>query len=145
MPSPARATVSTVIPTMRYRDAPAAIEWLCNALGFERHAIYPDERGGIAHAELTFGNGMIMLSSTADDAWGARIAQPDAIGGRETQCCCLAVDDPDAHHANAVAHGAVIVDPLEDKGYGGRGYGCRDPEGHLWWIGSYDPWQPPAA
>lgn len=141
MPSAAMDTVCTVIPTLRYRDAPAAIDWLGRAFGFEARAVYPDGHGGIAHAQLTFGNGMVMLSSVADDEWGRRMVQPDAIGGRETQCTCVIVADPDAHHAQAVAAGARIVDPLADRDYGGRGYGCVDPEGHTWWFGSYDPWR----
>lgn len=134
---------STVIPTLRYRKAPEAIDWLCRALGFERHAVYEDGHGGIQHAQLRHGNGMIMLSSVADNDWGKRMAQPDEIGGRETQCNCLVVSDCDAHYAQAVAAGAEIVDPLAERGYGGKGYGCRDPEGHIWWIGSYDPWASP--
>ena len=29
----------------------------------------------------------------------------------------------------------------EDQPYGGRLYSCRDPEGHVWHFGTYDPWQ----
>ena len=50
-----------IIPGMRYVDAPTAIEWLCEAFGFSRHLVVPDDQGGIAHAQLTLGNGMIML------------------------------------------------------------------------------------
>lgn len=133
---------TTIHPTLRYRDAPTAIDWLCRALGFEKHAVYEDGEGGIAHAQLTFGNGLIMLSSARDDAWGKRIAQPSDIGGRETQCCCLTVAEADiaAHYARVQASGAEIIDPLATKEYGGSGYACRDPEGHMWWVGSYDPW-----
>lgn len=142
MPSLAADTVSTIIPALRYRDAPAAIEWLCRAFGFEKRAVYADERGLVQHAELVFGNGMVMLSSVANPgAWGERIAQPAEIGGRETQAPCVIVSDCTAHHARAKAAGAVIVDPLEEKEYGGAGYSCRDLEGHLWWFGSYDPWK----
>jgi uncharacterized glyoxalase superfamily protein PhnB len=138
-------TVSTIIPALRYRDAPAAIEWLCRAFGFEKQAVHADERGLVQHAQLVFGNGMVMLSSVANaGAWSERIAQPDEIGGRETQAPCVIVADCAAHHARAKAAGAVIVDPLEEKEYGGAGYSCRDPEGHLWWFGSYDPWKSPA-
>lgn len=136
----AKNTSATVIPTLQYRDAPAAIEWLCRAFSFVRHAVYDDGRGGILHAELSFGNGMIMLSSVREDGWGNRFIQPDEADGRVSQCCCLIVDDPDAHYAAAVDAGAEIIDPIADKDYGGRGFGCRDPEGHLWWFGNYDPW-----
>ena len=138
----AKPTVCTVIPSLHYRNAPALIDWLCEAFGFERHLVVDDGAGGIAHAQLRFGNGMIMLSSVSDSEWGLRYAQPDEIGGRQTQCCCLIVADPDAHYHRAKAAGARIVDELSDRDHGGRGYGCTDPEGHLWWFGSYDPWQP---
>lgn len=138
--SPAANTRTTINPTLRYRDAHAAIAWLCRAFGFEKRAVYEDGEGGVAHAQLSFGNGLLMLSSARDNEWGKLMAQPADIGGRETQCCCLTVADPDAHYARAIAAGAVIVEPLETKDYGGKGYACRDPEGHLWWIGSYDPW-----
>jgi len=136
----AKSTVATIIPSLRYRDAPAAIDWLCRAFGFEKHAVYA-EGNIVHHAQLTFGNGMIMLGSADNaSAWGRRIAQPDEIGGRETQAACVIVSDADAHYAHAKAAGAAIVDELEAKDYGGKGYSCRDPEGHLWWFGTYDPW-----
>ena len=133
-------TPATVIPTLLYRDAAAAIEWLCRAFGFTKHAVYDDGNGKVVHAELSFGNGMVMLASIRTDGWGARFIQPDETGGRVSQCCCLTVDDPDAHYASAIEAGAEIIDPIADKEYGGRGFGCRDLEGHLWWFGSYDPW-----
>ncbi|HEX4479236.1 MAG TPA: VOC family protein [Rudaea sp.] len=134
-------TTSTIIPSLRYRDAVTAIEWLCNAFGFEKNAVYAD--GGVVHhAQLTFGNGMIMLGSADNGSeWGKRIAQPDEIGGRETQCPCVIVEDADAHYARAKTAGAEIVDELEAKDYGGKGYSCRDIEGHLWFFGTYDPWK----
>ena len=46
---------SSIIPTLRYQDAPAAIDWLVSVFGFEKHLIVPDENGGIAHATLTLG------------------------------------------------------------------------------------------
>jgi|SRR5688572_5873595 uncharacterized glyoxalase superfamily protein PhnB len=135
-------TVSTIIPCLRYRDALAAIDWLCQAFGFEKQAVYADDKGVVQHAQLVFGNGMIMLGSVANQgAWGERIAQPDEIGGRETQSPCVIVADCEAHYQRAKAAGAVIVDELKQQDYGGAGYSCRDIEGHLWWFGSYDPWK----
>lgn len=134
-------TRSTIIPCLRYRDALAAIDWLCGAFGFTKHAVYADGKI-VHHAQLTFGNGMVMLGSADNDSeWGRQIAQPDEIGMRETQSPCVIVGDVDAHYARAKAAGATIVQDIADQGYGGRGYSCRDPEGHLWWFGSYDPWK----
>lgn len=131
---------STIIPCLRYRDALRMIDWLCDAFGFQKHAVHADG-ATVHHAQLVYGNGMIMLGS-ADNAseWGEHVVQPDEIGTRETQSPCVIVADPDAHHARAKAAGAQIVIDIADQGYGGRGYACRDPEGHLWWFGSYDPW-----
>ena len=136
----ATGTTSTIIPSMRYRDALAAIEWLCRAFGFQRHAVYAD--GDIVHhAQLVFGNGMLMLGSADNTSeWNKLVVQPDEIGGRETQSCTVIVSDADAHYARAKAAGAQIVIDSADQAYGGRGYACRDPEGPVWWFGTYDPW-----
>ena len=66
--------------------------------------------------------------------------QPDETEGRETQCAYVIVADCDAHYARAKKAGAAIVRDIQDEDYGGRGYTCRDPEGHIWNFGSYDPW-----
>jgi uncharacterized glyoxalase superfamily protein PhnB len=131
-----------VIPCLRYRDAPAAIEWLCSTFGFNKQAVYPNSDGTIAHAQLTFGNGMIMLGSAVEKAneWGKLIKQPDQIGGAETQSAYLIVADADVLYARAKAAGAQIVIDIKDEDYGGRGFSCRDIEGHLWSFGTYDPW-----
>ena len=124
-----------------YDDAASAIPWLCRAFGFGKHAVYA-EGEVVHHAQLVFGNGMIMLGSVANaGGFGEHIVQPDQIGGRESQCPCVIVSDCAAHYARAKAAGAVIVDDYAEKEYGGAGYSCRDPEGHLWWFGSYDPWK----
>ena len=92
-------TKSAVIPGLRYRDAPAAIEWLCDNLGFAKHLVVPDGASGIAHAQLTLGNGMIMLGSVRDNEFGQLMRQPDEVGGGETQSPYLVVGDADAVYA----------------------------------------------
>jgi len=135
------ATTSTIIPCLRYRDALAMIDWLCGAFGFDKHAVYADG-DTVHHAQLTYGNGMVMLGSVGNASeWGSHVAQPGDIGMRETQSPCVIVSDADAHYARAVAAGATIIQDIADQDYGGRGYACRDPEGHQWWFGSYDPWK----
>lgn len=131
---------STIIPCLRYRNAHVAIDWLCDAFGFERQAVYADERI-VHHAQLTFDGGMVMIGSAGHEGeWGKLAVQPDEIGGRETQSCCVVVAAIDEHYRKAKAAGAEIVIDIADQDYGGRGYACRDIEGHLWWFGSYDPW-----
>ena len=134
-------TTATIIPTMRYRDAARAVSWLCEAFGFERRLIVPGEGTAIAHAQLVFGNGMIMLGSARDDEFGGLQQPPARKGDPVTQSPYIIVDDVDAHYERAVAAGAEIVMPLRDEDYGGRDYSCRDPEGYLWNFGTYDPWQ----
>ena len=141
----AKYTRATIVPTLRYRDAPAAVDWLGEAFGFETKLVVPDGEGGIAHAQLAFGNGMVMLGTARDDAFG-RIQRPlDTPGEPVSQSPYVIVTDVDAHHARAAAAGAdVLVEP-EDQDHGGRYYACRDPEGNLWNFGSYDPWEDDAA
>lgn len=133
---------STVIPGLRYRDAPAMIDWLTRAFGFKRRAMYMGPNNTVAHAELTFGNGMIMIGSVDNGSPSARfMKQPAETGNAETQSPYLVVDDCDALYASAKAAGAEIIMELEEKGYGGKGFACKDPEGHHWSFGSYDPWE----
>ncbi len=129
----------TVIPTMRYRDAPKMIDWLCKAFGFEKHFVVPGDGGTIAHAQLTFGNGMIMCGSARDDDWG-KFVKAVADAGATTGAAYVVVRDIDGHYARARAAGAQILRELANTDYGSREYAARDPEGHVWSFGTYDPW-----
>ncbi len=132
-------TGALIIPTLRYRDAIAAIGWLSGAFGFEKHLVVPDGEGGIAHAQLALGGAMIMLASSRDDIYGRLVGPPGEIGA-VTQALYIIVDDADALHDRATRAGAEIVMEIEDWDHGGRGFTCRDPEGHVWSFGTYDPW-----
>ncbi|MGB9407579.1 MAG: VOC family protein [Terracidiphilus sp.] len=131
---------STIIPGLSYRNAPAAIEWLEKVFGFQRHAVYEGPNGTIAHAELTLGNSMIMLGSGKDDEAHRAFKSPDELGGIETCCLYIIVPDADAAHARAVAAGANVTSALRDTPHGGRDFAVKDPEGHTWYVGTYDPW-----
>ena len=131
---------STVIPAYRYRDAKAAIDWLCTVLGFERKAVYDGPDGTVGHAELTLNGGMIMLGSVKDDEHAKRFKTPAELGGMETCSSYIVVPDADAVHARAVAAGAEIIRPLQDTPYGSREFAVHDPERHSWSVGTYDPW-----
>jgi uncharacterized glyoxalase superfamily protein PhnB len=129
-----------IIPTLRYRDGPAAIDWLCKAFGFTAQLVVPNPDGTIAHAQLVFGNSMVMLGSANNNEFHALVKSPMEIGGVGSQSVYIIVADVDAHYLTAIAAGAVVVIAIQDEDYGGRGYSCRDPEGHVWSFGSYDPW-----
>ena len=131
---------STVMPALRYRNAPAAIDWLCKAFGFERHAVHEGPDGTIAHAELALGGGMIMLGSARNDEYGRNFKSPGELGGVETRSTYIVLAEVDEAYARAQAAGAAVVRPLKDTGYGSREFTVKDPEGHSWSVGTYDPW-----
>jgi uncharacterized glyoxalase superfamily protein PhnB len=135
-----KSTTATVIPALHYRDAKAAIEFLCKAYGFRKFSSYEDDDGIVMHAELTFGAGMVMLGQSKKDTdYGRLLTQPSEAGG-VTMSVYLIVDDCDAHFARARTAGAVIVREPVTQDYGGRDYTCKDPEGNVWTFGTYDPW-----
>lgn len=126
---------SAFYPFLRYADARAAVDWLCDAFGFARQAVFDAPDGGVAHAELRLGTGVVMLGPRKDD--DLRLRTPGELDGWVTGGVYASVADVDAHHARAVAAGARIVLPLREMGYGSREYTCRDPEGNLWSFGTY--------
>ena len=127
---------SKIFPSIRYQDAPAAIDWLVRAFGMEKQLVIPNPDGTIAHAQLKFGPDVIMLGSSKEDALGLK--SPRELGG-VTQSLYIYIQDVDAHHDRAKAAGAEIVIELRDTEYGSREYSARDPEGHLWHFGTYLP------
>lgn len=133
---------SSVVACLCYRDALAAIEWLSEVFGFSTQSLHKNPDGTVAHAQLVLGNGMIMLCSVPNRnvEFGRLIKQPDEIGGFSTQSVYLVIPDTDAVYLRAKAAGAEIVIEIKDESYGGRGFTCRDREGQLWSVGSYDPW-----
>ena len=132
-----------LIPCLRYADAPAAIAFLRDAFGFVPQAVFadPDDPAIVHHAQLLLDGNMIMLGSDrpgeTKDLY--RWKTPAEAGG-VTMTVCAVIDDPDAHHAHAAAAGADIIRaPYDNPGYPGRAYDVRDPGGHVWNFGSYDP------
>lgn len=123
----------TVIPSLRYRDAARAVDWLVEAFGFEQNAVYRDG-DVIHHAQLTLGAaGMVMLGSEPEEdtrGFGRHAGQG------WTYCV---VEDPDAHCERARAAGAEVFREPEDQDYGSRDYSARDFEGNVWSFGTYRP------
>lgn len=133
----------SIIPCLRYRDAQGAIAFLCDAFGFERHAVYADDKDPsiVHHAQLVRNGCMIMLSSIQDNDYSreAGLTTVAEVGGN-TQAPYLVIDDVDGHADQARAAGADIFMAPADQDYGGRVYSARDPEGYVWSFGNYDPW-----
>ena len=137
MSQPARGSI---ILGMRYKDAPAAIDWLCRAFGFSRHLVVPDDNDGIAQAQLVHGSGMIMLGSAREGGEFDSLVRLPRDVGANTQAAYIVIEEIDERYRRAVESGAEIVYEIADQEYGGRLYSALDPEGHLWNFGSYDPW-----
>lgn len=112
--------------TLRYRDAPAAIDWLQRTLGFVEHEVHANPDGTIAHAQLAFGEDLIMLGSATGDPPSPHTTY-------------LARPDVDEHFAAAVEAGAEVTMELQTTDYGSREYSVRDPEGNTWAVGTYQP------
>ena len=132
---------STVIPSLRYRDAHAAMDWLCRVFGLSRNAVFENPDGTVAHAQLTLGHGMVMLGSAQNEGPHAEyMAHPAEVGGRQTGVLYLVVADCDPIYAAVQAEGARIIQQLHEPDYGGKAFSCLDPEGYFWAVGTYDPW-----
>ncbi|NIX18355.1 MAG: hypothetical protein GWN07_00215, partial [Actinobacteria bacterium] len=116
-----------LVPYLGYSDAPAAIDFLCRAFGFEERFRYPMDDGRIGHAELAFRENVLMLASAYPEMG---LVSPEDLPARHAQIKCY-VDDVDAHHERAREAGATIVAAPDDH-YGERTYRALDTEGHRW-------------
>jgi uncharacterized glyoxalase superfamily protein PhnB len=122
-----------------YDEAAKAIDWLCTAFGFEVQLRIDGENGRIEHSELVLGGGLISVGDVKvqkDRPWRN---SPQAVGGTNTQCLCIYIDDVDAHCERARKAGAKIVADPKTTDYGDdywsdRSYEAVDPEGHHWWF-----------
>jgi uncharacterized glyoxalase superfamily protein PhnB len=115
-----------------YKDPMAALEWLEKAFGFETTMLITDEDGKLAHSEMNFGDGYIMVGYE----WAENIKAPGSVGGANTQSVHVQLRDGiDAHCDRARAAGAVVLQEPEDQFYGDRTYRALDPEGHVWSFG----------
>lgn len=123
-----------LVPFLRYAEPSAAIDWLRRAFGFMPLLVVKDDEGGVAHAELCLGTSAIMISGVKADQLG--MVRPARAGG-VTQGIYAVVPDADALWASAMEAGAEVVMAIYNTPYGSREFSVRDPEGHLWSIGTY--------
>jgi uncharacterized glyoxalase superfamily protein PhnB len=124
--------MQTIYPVLKYEDARAAIDFLERAFGFEPLNIYDGEHGGVAHAELRFGENVVMLGSTGE-------GDPRFNQGAGRTSVYLVVDEVDSRHERARKAGAEILMEPADQDYGSRDFSARDPEGNIWSFGTYRP------
>ncbi|MEU3860221.1 VOC family protein [Streptomyces sp. NPDC028722] len=123
-----------ICPTLLYADAKAAIRQLTEALGFTELSVYETADGTVQHAELVQGNGAVMIGSRGRGGVFDTALRDGGPAG-----VYVVVDDVDAHHERAVAHGVEILMPPTDQEYGSRDYLARDGEGNVWSFGTYAP------
>ncbi|MGW7267287.1 VOC family protein [Streptomyces sp. NPDC054842] len=124
----------SIYPTLLYADAKGAIRQLTDAFGFTELSVYEGEDGTVLHAELAQGRGAVMLGSK-----GRGGVFDTAMKDAGPAGVYVVVDDVDAHHQQAVDHGAEILMPPTDQDYGSRDYMARDLEGNIWSFGTYTP------
>ena len=122
-----------------YDDAAAAIDWLCDAFGFEVRLKVQTDQGDILHSQLTMNGGLVMVGQAGLNPERPHFRSPRALDGVSTQALSVFVDDVDAHCERARAAGAVIVSEPSTQDYGedywtDRTYDAKDPEGHHWFF-----------
>ena len=117
------------IPSLVYQDNRSALKWLQNAFGFEASEVLTDAQGNIAHAEMSHGDGVVMIGNE----WAEWAKSPASVGGKNTQRVHVRIErDIDEHYARARTAGATIVMEPADQFYGERSYMAVDLEGHHW-------------
>jgi uncharacterized glyoxalase superfamily protein PhnB len=117
-----------------YRDPKPAFRFLETAFGFEPLFVILDADNAFVHAEMRFGDTVLMIGRE----WSDDHRSPCSIDGKNTQSVHVQLaegDDIDAHCEHARASGAVIVTEPVTHFYGERTYQAKDPEGHIWTIG----------
>jgi PhnB protein len=129
----------SVTPYLIVDGAGRALDFYKRVFGATEHMRMPGPDGKVGHAEITIGDSMIMLADEHPDV-GAR--GPRAFGGAAVGIM-LYVDDVDATVKSAVAEGAKILQPVEDKFYGDRMGSIEDPFGHKWHVGTHKEDVPP--
>ena len=117
------------ISSIVYKDNRAALKWLQHAFGFDVSEVLTDAKGDIAHAEMSHGDGVVMIGNE----WVDWARSPASLGGRNTQRIHVHLDDGiDEHCARAREAGAIIEMEPSDQFYGERTYMAVDLDGHHW-------------
>ena len=123
----------SVTPYLIINGAARALDYYKNVFGATERMRMPGPDGKVGHAEITIGDSMIMLADEHVEM-GARA--PGAFSGSAVSIM-LYVNDVDSTVKTAVAEGAKLLQPVEDKFYGDRMGTIEDPFGHHWHIGTH--------
>lgn len=123
----------SVTPYLYIKGAAKAIDFYKTVFGAEEKFRMPNPDGTIGHAEIGIGDSIIML---ADEQPSMGALSPETVGGSPSSIM-LYIADVDAVVERAVAGGAVVTRPAEDKFYGDRVAGIKDPFSFPWFIGTH--------
>lgn len=118
----------TLFPELHYDDPTRALAFLIDAFGLSKTLEVPAPAGGVLHAELKLGEGVLFVGTLPHEGEWKDLRQ----------LVCAYVDDVDQHHRRATAGGA-IASPPQNTPFGARQYAARDPEGFTWLFGTYRP------
>ena len=131
----AEATRQTVIPSLRYDDAQGAIDWLREIFGMTEQFVAPGEDGRIDHAQISWRDSLVMLSSVSPESevWYDLPYRHGSVN-----LTAESREQVDEIYARALAAGATVMQPLEDTAYGSHAFTIADAEGNLWHLGTYD-------
>ncbi|MEO8432105.1 MAG: VOC family protein [Acidobacteriota bacterium] len=122
-----------VTPYLIIDGAAAAIDFYKKVFGAVEVMRLPGPDGRLGHAEITIGDSHVMM---ADENPDMNVRAPKSVGGSPISLL-LYVDNVDQTVERAVAAGAKLVRPVEDKFYGDRMGGIEDPFGHQWYVGTH--------
>jgi PhnB protein len=123
----------SVTPYLYITGAARAIDFYKEVFGATEVMRMDAPGGKIGHAEIKIGDSHVML---ADECQEADARSPQTIGGVGVGLL-LYVEDVDALAERAVAAGAKLLEPLEDKFYGDRMGKLEDPFGHIWAVATH--------
>jgi len=124
-----------VSPYLVVDGANDAIEFYKKVLGAEERFRMGGPDGRVGHAELQFGDSVVMLADAFPDMG---ILDAKTIGNTPVSIVVY-VEDVDKVFASALEAGAKQVEAVEDKFYGDRAAQLRDPFGHLWMLNAQLP------
>jgi PhnB protein len=128
-----------VTPYLSVRGAADAIGFYTDIFGATERMRMPGPDGRIGHAELQIRDSVVMLSDEFPDMG---VLSPQSLGGTPVTLS-IYVDDVDSVIDRAVAAGATLDRPIEDRFYGDRSGQIVDPWGHRWSIATHVEDVPP--
>jgi PhnB protein len=113
-----------IMPYLVIKNADGFIRFMQEVFEAREKMKFKSDEETIAHAEITIGESVIMLSGDTKQL------APCTGGG------FIYVPDADQTYERAIKAGAAPVIPVKDNPYGRSG-GFMDPFGNTWWVKTY--------